>query len=278
MIDTKAILSIKHESSSVFNDYSVKASSFARDVVRIDLLTTDHIYIGYKKPINALYVNHNSSYSTEAVLDLEVYNGTSWINASGIIDDTLGLKRSGYIKFDRVQEGQVSSSVNGANAYWYRLSLSSDRLALDIAGINIVFADDYDLMLEQPYITMPEFLGNLSSHILIHTSCRNEILQSFRNKDYVKIDSNGVKQDINAWDLLEIEEVKQAAVYLAMSKILFNMSDASDDVWASKAHDYREKYQKMLQVASLSLDLNDDGLTSSDENKAGKINTTFMGR
>ncbi len=278
MIDLKSLLTVKHEVSTVFSDYSHKTNNFGRDVVSIDLDTTDYIYIGFHKPINAFYFNHLSTYVTEGELSLEVYNGSSWIAASGLGDDTLGLKRSGFIKFNRDQVSQVNSTVNGTTNYWYRMSLSVERLALSISGINLVFADDYELMLEQPYITMPEFLDTLPSHIMIHAACRNEILQSFRNKDYIKLDASGVKQDINAWDLLDIEEVKQGAVYLAMSKIYFNMSDANDDVWANKAHEYREKYQEMIRVAALSLDLNDDGKASPDENKTAKINTTFMSR
>jgi hypothetical protein len=279
MINVKELLTVKHEASLAFVDYSHKTNNFGRDVVSIELDSSDFLYVGFRKPINAFYFNHTSTYENEAVLSLEVYNGTSWVEASGKADDTLGLKRSGFIKFDRDQVGQVSHTVDGSNLYWYRLSVSEAREELKIEGINLVFADDYELMLEQPYITLPEFLGKIATttHILIHAACRNEIMQCFRNKDYYKM-SNGVKEDINAWDLLDIEEIRQAAVYLAMSKIYFNMSDANDDVWANKSYEYRTLYTKMIQVASLSLDVNDDGVVTSNENKPPKINSTFMSR
>lgn len=278
MIDLKAYLTVMHESNSEVNDYSHKAASFGRDIVTIDLGTADYIFIGYRKPINAFYFNHNSIYANESIMKLEYFNGAAWINVDSLSDDTFGLKRSGYVRFERKQANQVSNTVNTYNRYWYRLSTLEERLDLSISGINLVFADDYELMLEQPYVTMPEFLDNLPSHILTHVACRNEILQSFRNKDYVKIDSNGIKQDVDQFDLLDIFEIKQAAVYLAMSKIYFNMSDSREDVWASKAHDYRSKYEKMLQIATLSLDLNDDGLASVDEVKTKNFISTYMSR
>ena len=278
MIETKSILSIKAFHNDVFTDISYKTREFGRDIAIISLnANVDYLYIGFDKPLNSLYFNHNTLNLTESVLKVEYFNG-SWSDVNGLEDYTLGLMKSGYISFNRDQVGQIVNSTDNSNKYWYRLSVSSDIADLEISGINLVFADDYDLSLENPYITMPEFLGSQKSHILIHVACRNEILQSFRNKDYYKLDSNNIKQDINAWDLLDIMEVKQAAIMLALSKIMFNMSDAKDDVWANKAHEYRSKYEQNIQIASLSIDFNDNGVLESNENKIPKSNTFFMSR
>jgi hypothetical protein len=279
MIDLKSTLTVKTELETTFSDISSKTANFSRDLVTITLLdTSDHIYVGFHKPINSFYFNHNTVDLTEATMTLEFYNGSEWVACSDLADDTLGLKRSGFVNFNRVQLNQVVNAVDGLSKYWYKITISAGVTDLVISGINLVFADDYSLLLEQPYVTMPEFLDTQLSHILIHAACRNEIIQYFRNKDYYKIDAQGVKQDINAWDLLEIEEVKQSAVFLAMSKIYFNMSDTNDDIWAVKANDYRERSLKMLQVASLSVDFNDNGLSDAPEQKMAKLNSTYMSR
>jgi hypothetical protein len=105
----------------------------------------------------------------------------------------------------------------------------------------------------------------MTSHILTHAACRNEILQKFRAKDFYKLDSDGNKQNINAWDLLDIAEVKQGAVYLAMSKIYYNMSDSENDIWAIKAGEYFNKYESMINIAATTIDFNDNG-ASDDQN------------
>lgn len=266
MIETKSSLFVKCEIDNVFTDYSHKSSNFGKDSFSINLTVNDFIYVGYNKPINVLYVNHISSFVDEGMLSLQVFNGTEWVNAS-VEDDTFGLQRSGYVKFKR-DLGQVASVVDDVSTYWYRFSSSIAREGLVLSGINLVFASDYDLLLEQPYITMDEFLSSsLKSHILTHVAVRNEILQKFRNKDYYKLDKDGFKQDLNQWDLIDIDEVKQAAIYLAISKIYFNMSDSSSDTWAVKSSEYRSKFESCIQAASLSLDFNDNGIKDIEEVK-----------
>jgi hypothetical protein len=211
-------------------------------------------------------------------MTLEYYNGSAWVAAANLNDDTQGLKRSGFIKWDRAQTNQAKNTVDGNTGYFYRISLSAIRLGLIIAGINLVFADDYELSVEQPIVMSTDFIGSNSSYILTHVSTRNEILQSFRNKDYYKLDENGVKQDVNSWDLLQIDEIKQAAVYLAISKIFFNASDMNHDIYAIKSIEYRNKYVAIMNVAALSVDFNDNGVTESYENKANKLNSTYRSR
>lgn len=268
MIDNHTKLAIKHDKATVFADYSYKMASYGKDTVVIDLTSaTDYLYIGFHKPINSLYINHLTKGLLESSIVLECYTDSGYTTITELSDDTLGLARSGFIKWSNPNV-QSKHSVDGSELFWYRVKANDDRENLELAGVNLVFADDYELELEQPYIANSEFLSNQSSHVKIHAASRNEIIQYFRNKDYVKIDSNGVKQNINAWDLHDIEEVRQAAVYLAISKIYGNMSDSPDDIWASKSDMYLGKYGRAIQLASLSLDTNDDGVNDvTIENK-----------
>ena len=277
MIESKSILQVKSYISGVYSDITYKMREFQRDIITESLETTDYLYVGYDKPINCFYINLNSSL-IESSMNMEYYNGSSWVSLDGLEEDTIGLSRSGFIRWNREQINQTIHTIDNSNKYWYRLSCNSVRTNLILAGINLIFSNDYDLLMEQPYITMTEFLGGQTSHILIHNSVKNEIIQYFRTKDYYKTDSNGLKQDINIWDLLEIDEVKQAAILLAISKIYFNQSDAKGDVWESKAYEYRARYTKIIEAGSLSIDFNDNGKKDIDENKTNKLNTFFMSR
>lgn len=277
MIESKSSLYIKYDADGTYTDYSHKCSNFSRDTFTITLdEATDYIYIGFKKPINALYFNHNSTGYTEGSLTLEYYNGSTYTPVSTLADDTFGLYRSGFIKWERSLD-HAESTEDSTQAYWYRLRVSAARTDLEISGINLVFADDYELSLEQPYINTPEFLGNLSSHIKTHAAVRNEVIQRFRNKNYIKVNQQGQKEDINVWDLHDIDEVKQAAVYLAISKIYSNMSDDPTDVWQAKADEYYQKFEKYIQIATLSLDTNDDGIETNEE-RATPFQTRHISR
>lgn len=266
-IDTKTTLSVKYEDAdNNFTDYSFKASVFERDAFSIDLIAeSSFLYIGYDKPLNAVYFNSKTPDYTEASMTLEYFNNQSWAKLEPS-DDTVAFMRAGFVKWDR-PTSQASHVIDGKKAYWYRFSVSETRTSLEFKGINLIFADDYELSLEQPYISSSEFLGLNSSHILSHVAARNEILQKLANLDYYKINTEGMRENINAWDLHVISEIKQAAVKLTLSKIYRNMSDDPNDAWDYKSKLYYKDYENALQLARLSLDINNDGKVDVAENK-----------
>jgi hypothetical protein len=268
VIDKRDSLTIKHDDNGVFTDYSHKLSTYGRDGVTLTITNAeDFIYIGFDKPINSVYIDITTANGAEGSLTFEYYNGSTYTTVTSLSDDTLGAYRSGFIRWDKDVTDQVVSTVDSLEKYWYKVLPSVDRTGIVIGGINLVFSDDYELSLEQPYISDAEFLGSEGSHIKTHQAVKKEIIQKFRNKNYQKIDSNGDPQDITVWDLHDIDEVGLAATYLALSKIYFQMSDNPDDVWGSKSKYYEEKFIKYINVARLSLDTNDDGKEDSGELK-----------
>lgn len=279
MINVNSQLNILMDDNGTFTDYSLKSANYAKDSITISIANaTDYVYIGFEKPINAVYIDITTANGAEGSSAIEYYNGSSWVEVSGKNDDTLGLFRSGFIKWDRAQAGQVANSVDTTSKYWYRLKPSEDRTGIVVSGISLVFSDDYELSLEQPYINDTEFLGDSASHIKTHAAVKREILQKFRNKDYVKANrETGVIEDITVWDLHDIEEVKLAASYLAISKIYFQLSDGPEDTWAVKSKTYNDKFIQYIQLARLSLDTNDDGVIDAAENKPF-AKTRFLSR
>lgn len=283
MIDIRTSLTILHDDNSVFTEYSHKMAAFGKDGVTLTITSAeDYIYVGFEKPINAMYIDITTPNGAEGSLTMEYWNGSAWTTVLNKSDDTFGLFRSGFIRWDKEDSNgssdQAENEVNSIAKHWYRLRPSVDRTAIVISGINLVFSDDYELSLEQPFISDSEFLGNESSHIKTHAAVKREIMQKFRNKNYLKLNQiSGDKEDINGWDLHDIEEVRLAATYLALSKIYYQMSDNPEDIWGMKSQDYQSKFDKYINIARLSLDTNDDGLTDAGENKAN-FKTRFMNR
>lgn len=244
---------------------------FGRDNQTLTFTTLeDYFYIGFSKPINAVYwdiiAEPSDAHDSHDISTVEYWNG-AWTAVSDLSDDTLGLHRAGFIRWDKDVTDQVENTVDSSTMYWYRINSNEDRVNVEISGINLVFSDDYELSLEQPYISNSEFLGAEDSHIKTHQAVKKEIIQKFRNKNYTKIDSDGNPQDINVWDLHDIDEIGLAATYLALSKIYFQMSDNPEDVWGSKSKVYEDKFNKYINIARLSLDTNDDGVEDSGELK-----------
>lgn len=264
MIETKSSLTVFYNTTNV----SQKVACFGRDTVEIDMTVVDYIYFGFKKPINSVYFNLLSDYESETELRLECFTG-SWVDLIHN-DDTLGLFRSGFIRWTN-NSNQIQSEYEGFNRFWYRLGVGRNRDALKISGINLVFSDDYDLMLENPVITSQEFLGSSKSHILYHSATRNEILQNLR-----AVKTNN--EDLNQWDLFYIEEVRNASVMGTLSKIYYNMSDNDQDVWYLKSKDYENKFVSLLQKIQASFDVNDDGIEQEDEVKVLSSGCFFMTR
>ena len=57
MLRTKNKLSVFHDKNSTFSDYSGDALDFDRDFFTIELSSSmDYLYIGFDKPINAIYL------------------------------------------------------------------------------------------------------------------------------------------------------------------------------------------------------------------------------
>lgn len=267
MIDKRSALTILVDNNTTFTEYSHKLASFGKDAVTISLANaTDYLYIGFDKPINAFYVDITTAFGSEGSLTFEYYNGSNWVDCIEKSDDTLGFFRSGFVRWER-QTDHEENSVNSMSNFWVRAKPSADRTGIALSGLNLVFSDDHELSLENASINDSTFLGDESSHIKYHSASKREIIQRFRNKDYIKVDEDGNKQDINVWDLHEIDEIKLASTYLTLSKIYYSVSDNPEDVWEVKSQKYEEKYEKYINIARLSVDLNDDGIVDDVENK-----------
>lgn len=283
MINKNTQLTLIEFTGVVFNNFTLEGAQYGKDQYTVtgNLKTGGNLYVGFEKPIDGFYLNITTQAGTADSIKAEYYNGTTWVDIDSVVDDTQALFRSGFIRWDRELLNNTQVAVDSITKYWYRFNVDSavaTRNSMVIEGINLVFSDDYELSLENPLINDPEFLGDASSHILYHAASKKEIIQKFRNQNYIKIDPvSGDKEDINCWDLLDIEEVKLASTYLTLSKIYYALSDTPEDVWEVKSKLYEDKFNKNIQLARLSVDIDDDGLVSAGENKPTLTNR-FMNR
>lgn len=250
-------------------NFSNEAFDFTRDAFQITFTTSDYLYIGYSKPINSIYYQFNTSNLNQNTIAAEYYNGSSWVSLSNYYDDTKGFTRSGFMTWDRNQTSQSSNTINDIVSYWIRLKPNANQTQTTIQAINFVFADDQDLLFEVPEITDSNHLAGKASHILTHVAVKNQIIQELNNKDFKKNNiSTGLKEDLNCWDILDVNQLKQAAIFLALSKIYFNFNDSADDKYSQKSNYYLNQYKSAIELSRLSLDSNGDGKADVTETQA----------
>ena len=271
MIDNRIKLEIHEDNNSVFTDHSIDAVDFQRDTFTTTLATgTDFLYIGFYKPVNAVYAEISTVNTNASTFTIEAWDGDSWESVEHR-DETRGFTRSGFITWDR-QSPVVSddqTTVNSVKTEWIRISTDVTHSATVFDGFNLVFADDESLKVEFPNITDPRILPTgASSNIMHHVAARDTIVQDLRTGGYIKYDSNNVLENVTQWDLLDVYEIKEAAKFLALSKIFFILSDDIEDNWWHKHQEYNNLYKRTMQMARLTFDTDDDGVEDSSENLA----------
>jgi len=265
MIKVKNKLTVLHDDNGSFLDHSNKALDLSRGTFTIDLNESDdYLYIGFYKPINCFYIELSTANTNAGEFTAQFYNGSSWTDLEGFYDDTESFTRSGFVTWNRNQTSEEKTTVNSAELYWYRLRPSVTHSSTISRGLNIVFADDQDLKKE--YFEIGDFLpSGESSFILTHVACRDHIIQVLRNAGHEKRNSASYREDITAFDLLEVGEIKLAATYLALSKIFSNIQDDETDIWRQKSKDYHSLYMNAQKNGLLSIDSDDDGIKDANE-------------
>lgn len=275
MINIKDMLTVLHDASGI-EDYSPVAADFTRDEFSFTVLGGEHIYLGLDKPFGASYVCLTTPSTNPRTMSAQFWNGSSWVAVSYLRDETQGLTRSGFLFWDKSK--MQKSAVGGKEKFYVRISLNNDSTEITFRGINLVLADDVSLRSNfPPIIGSDMYPVGESSHILTHVSARDEILMELR-KRYQKHrpDSEIVWEMINVWDLIDIFELREAACYLALAKIFFNLSDNPEDHWYKKYTHWSNKYQAAFEVAYLSIDKDGDGKDDIEEVQQHKNSASLI--
>ena len=253
-----------------FVDLSDSLWTYQRDTEMVTLTTTDKLWIGFEKPINSIYPYFNTLSSVANALSIKYFDGTNYVDTTGLYDDTKGFTRNGFIRWDTnqnqatpnsfsIDSDQVVSTVNGLEQYWYELTVSMDTSQMVIQGLNLIFSDTEDLKLEEPNIE--SIIGTVlptNGDIMVYEAVMLDIVKALRAQPITRFvfdtERDVRREPINQWDVLNIEALNAAARNLTLSKIYFLSSTQPNDVWAQKADYYRTRYEGFFSSALLSID------------------------
>jgi hypothetical protein len=222
------------------------------------------LLIGYYKPISYIYLNQ-VSVSEERNITVKYYNGISFDNVSGLIDLSFGLNKPGFISWNKNQITEKKSTLEAKELYWYKINVSVPG-SVTLKGVSAVFSDDYDL--EAVYPTIKNHLPEgQDTFVRFHEEAAKDIINDLKRTGIV---INGILQNgkerkqLDAFDLHDKEEVRDASKLFTLAKIFFWLSDAPGDKWEVLAAKYEADAAGSL-TPLISIDQDDDGLKDEDE-------------
>lgn len=273
MVNTKAMLTVKHDAAGTFADYSKEAADFQRDnfICALAATASHYLYVGFDKPFKAFYAELSTKSVAASVLSAAYYNEVtaSWVNVA-ISDDTKAFTRSGFVQISGETTDWGKTTINTVEKYYLRLTVSVALTAgTAFSGINIVYSDDNDL--KEEFYGIDRLLPtSATSFILAHVASRNQIIQELSNKGKLKYDETNGWQGLTPFDLLDIYEIRLASTFLTIAKILFDASDDPEGNLIKKAQRYENMYSSMLQSMSATIDADNNGVVTEDE-KVNKV-------
>lgn len=246
----------------LFTDVSDALCDFAVDNATITLLNTASLWIGFEKPISSLFFYATTPSTDTRKITVSMFNSS--INAWDVVqstDDTAGFTRSGFITWILPLQ-MAPAQVNTVSNYWVKINVDSSTTATVFRAISALFSDDRELKKEFPSIMNSNFLlGGTTDHYLIHETCRNDIVQYFRKKGLRRLGNDCNMKKFMAFDIMDIDEVRTAATYMALSKIFSNVANSAnaEDNWLAKSKMYKKMADEALNTAYLTWDTMSDG-------------------
>lgn len=261
-------------------DLTLRVKDFSTPSVAPSLLSTSYLHVGYYKPFRQFYLEIEEPETTAKELTFEYFNGSTWVVIPDLVDETLGLTKSGFVYFNR-QLAWKKTTVASKEEYFIRIKPDSDlNASFKIVGLNVLFSNDDDLIAVKSNIVSK--FNNGASWVTKHEVARKDIIQTLRNAGNVKIkdkqsntalffgrDREDVDtySDITALDLLEPFQLREASKYLTLGMIYLNeLSDEEGDKYEVAGNRYMAKGYELADLFRLSLDVDDDGEADDDEN------------
>ena len=250
-------LKVLHDNNSVFSDITNDSADYTRDSFVVSFTEIeDYIYVGYRKPINALYPDMTGTLVTASTMTGEYFNGTTFTSLENFFDDSRGFSRSGFVTWGRNQTDEIKTTVDSVELFWYRFRVADGTL--NFTGLNLLFCDLQDLKNEFKEIDDTNFIDTVGeTYIRELTSTRDKIAERLANTRPIDTDTY--------WDILRIREVRLAATFLCLSQILFNKSDSEGDIYEIKSSFYENSYETTLLRIKATLDSDDDGIEDTIE-------------
>lgn len=274
---------IIYSNNGVFTDLTKDLNRYqvGTSVVTDWIATQDYLYMGALAPFNHFYVKATApSVVASNVMSIEYWDGTVWVPAYKVDDETVGLTKSGYITFfpDK-QKGWSSESTNDRgdqitgltglsiyDMYWMRVKLSLNiPLGFTLSWVGQIFSDDNDLASEFPDLVRAKMLLSFGA------------LKTDWEEQHVKaaelIVQDLISSEVISWkgQLLVREEFTLASIQ-KVAQLIYN---ALGDDYLDQRDAAASEYKRRLDKSAFRIDNNSNALLSPQE---AVSRTGFMSR
>ena len=274
MLDSKILLDFRYYSDPTYTDYTKQLGDESTGTATITLADSEYIYIGFYKPVAEIFFSFTTANTNANTLAVQYYSTDSsdWASLT-VIDETNGFTTDGFLHFTRPVDSNDNddwgaNTIDSEELYWLRIQPSATHTETVFNFVGLVFSDAKSIAMYNPYINDSNLLMGQTTHLKMHCAARNQIIQKLFTEGMIKYDSSYSRTRITGWDILDKNEIKDAAAYLAISLIYFNLSDQPEDNWAVKAAKYDSMYRELIKTIYLTIDKNDDGEIDDTEKLA----------
>lgn len=290
MLTQKDYPIVYHDDDSSFVDLSLNMLNYSGDTSTVELISADDaLYFGLYKPFRLMYVEMSTANTNSAAMTVEYYDSdaAAFTAVSGLVDETKGFTRSGFINFDNPNgldsKPWTYNEVNSVEKFWIKISFDADFSAnTAIKGWNIVFSDDNDL--ERVYPGISNYLrSGQSSFILAHEQARIDMINELRRDGKYKVELGDLKNtaaiaQVTQWDIMDPNEVNLWSTYTALRNIFRTLSTVPDDRWNQLEMKFETDATKAKQIFYMTLDDDDDGAAEREERLSTIGQSGFVAR
>ncbi len=188
------------------------------------------------------------------LVEIEPHTGDGFIAVTG----NPILSKNWYLDWQYATTGTkvVSLRITTSGA---PVTITKSIVCVDSATDKL-FASDQDLVVIEHNILkyVPE---GRASFKYIHREAQKQMLEWLYINGYRKYDGDRITVD----EVLEVENVKYWATYLALRLIFQDLSNQPDDVFEKKSKMYQNDEHKWRENIALKFDLDGDGIQGSTE-------------
>lgn len=258
---------VLHDDNGTITDYSL-ASNDRTSVVTLPIVSgEDYLYIGQYFPFNNLYFNLDTANSNASSVEVSYWNGSSWVAAVDILDETndggKSMAQSGVIQWEIDRDETSWNKVNdptdeeaalGFNdlkiydLYWVRIGFSADLSSgSDIKQIAYKFCSDNDVKALSPDIN--DYLTSWASG---KTDWVEQIIEA--SKQVVQdLKSRGIIR--HSGQILRFDEINVPCAYKSLS-IIYDGIGGEDFLEMRNEKD--DKYKSLIGKIPLTIDTNNN--------------------
>jgi hypothetical protein len=254
-------------SAGTLYDYSKEMNDYFSSTVSMDIdHTNDYLYIGSHYPFASIYFKVGTPSSLGINPSISYWNGSSWVGAVEVIDETEGFSKSGYISFqiDRFKSswtrddtrmgGTTTERIAGLgdlniyDLYWLRISFDgSDEVGLSWVGHN--FITDNDLKVEYPAFNNSTLIAAVESG---KTNWESQIVRASRLVVEDLVQKRIIKSQNQIIDRRKLMSMTVAKTAEIIYTIL-------GDDYLDQRREAAAEYSRRSKVSMLNIDENMDG-------------------